>query len=157
MNPVELKSPSFFLSENRLDIACKFLYVKSYLGDEDESIFNLYRKIIFERTQGKEPLDQMIFGQTEKKSVDDYVESFNNLIISFKNKSYNHKYPIYWAANCLVTGSHRIACALYFKTDIPCIKVSKKSNLQWGRDWFEEHNFSDEDIKKLEKEIRLYE
>ena len=157
MNPVEFKSPLFFLNENRLDIACKFLYVKSYLETNDEYIFNLYRKIILLRTGGSEPFDNMIPNQKSKDSVNQYVSSFNELILNFKNYGYNDNYPVYWAANCLVTGSHRIACALYFNTNVPSIKVSKKSNQQWGRKWFEENNFDNKDIILLEKEVQQHE
>lgn len=157
MNAVEFKSPLFFLNKNRLDIACKFLYIQSYVENNNEYIFDLYKKMILKRTGGSEPFDRMIPSQAAKESVDHYTSSFNELITNFKNVGYNNDYPVYWAANCLVTGSHRIACALYFKTKVPAIKVSKKSNQQWDRKWFEQNNFTEQSIRMLEEELQRHE
>jgi hypothetical protein len=148
------KPASFFLNESRLDIICKYLYVKNHIEGTDKDIIRLYKEVILARTGGCEPPDPYIINQASKNNIEDYINSFNTLINSFKVKRFNNQYPVHWAVNGWITGSHRIACALYFETLVACTHVGKQKISEWGRPWFEQNNFLNEDIVLLENTLR---
>jgi len=148
------KSPKDFLGLHRLDLACKFLYIKNFIESNNDNTIQLYKDHIYYRTGGIEPRDRFLPDQNLKKSTDDYVASFNSLIINFKTYGYNNSFPIFYSKKGIINGAHRIACALYFNTQVPCIEVNKNGKGIWDRKWFEKYKFPESNIILLENTVR---
>ena len=149
------KSAKSFLGYHRLDLACKFLYIEDfYKKNYDKHIIELYKKHILCRTGGAEPKDRFIPRQDVKDSINDYIKSFNELIISMSKHGYDKKFPIRFSKHGITNGAHRIACAIYFNVPIACIEVNKNGKGTWDRKWFEKNNFSESDIVLLENTTR---
>ncbi len=147
--------PSYFLDKDRLDFMCKYLYVKSKNENTNHSYYKeIYKECINQQTGGVEPTDVYIKDQKPKNNLQDYVDSFDLLIESFKADGYNKDYPIY--SNSVKTipgGAHRIACSLYFNQKIPTI-ISSDTQPKFrllNRKWFEDHGFSNEVITEWEE------
>ena len=156
MNTVEV-DPSYFVDPARLDIICRYLYVKS----KEENINHLHYKEIYKeciqaQTQGVEPTDKYIKDQTPKNSIQDYIDSFDILIKSFKAEGYNKSYPIY--SNSVKTingGAHRIACSLYYNQKIPTV-IAKDTQPKFrllNREWFKTEGFSEQVILEWEETL----
>lgn len=145
--------PTYFLTFARLDLACKYLYVKNYVEDlENDHIVELYEQHILKRTQGKEKKDKFIPRQYKKETIADYTTSFNQLITSFQKQGFDPAYPINYSQNGFINGAHRIACSMYFKTPIPVVKIDYFKKIEdWDRSWFEKHKFINSSILLLEQ------
>ena len=146
--------PTYFLDADRLDFMCKYLYVKSK-SEGSNHYKSIYEEHIFKQTRGVEPTDMYIINQPRKNTVKDYVDSFDRLIENFKQHGYNQSYPIHCNSIKRINGgAHRIACALYYKQQIPIvIHDDTEPKHIWGRDWFESHEFPEEVIIELEETL----
>ncbi len=149
--------PLYFVDSDRLDFMCKYLYVKSKVENKNHEYYkDIYKKCIYRQTRGVEPTDRYIIDQTPKNSIQDYINSFNLLIESFKVEGYNKEYPIH--SNSVKTingGAHRIACSLYYNQKIPTI-VSSDTQPKFrllDRKWFETEGFSEEVITEWEQTL----
>jgi DNA gyrase/topoisomerase IV subunit B len=156
MDAVEV-DPSYFLDSARLDIMCRYLYVKSKNENTNHLYYKeIYKECIQAQTQGVEPTDKYIKDQTPKNTIQDYIDSFDILIDSFKTEGYNKEYPIY--SNSVKTingGAHRIACSLYYNQKIPTI-ISKDTQPKirlLNREWFKTEGFSEQVILEWEENL----
>ena len=79
MDAVEV-DPSYFLDSARLDIMCRYLYVKSKNENTNHLHYKeMYKECIQAQTQGVEPTDKYIKDQTPKNTIQDYIDSFDEL------------------------------------------------------------------------------
>ena len=132
MNIVEV-DPSYFVDSDRLDIICRYLYVKS----KNENTNHLHYKEIY-----KECI------QSQTQGID-----FDLLIESFKTKGYDKEYPIHSnSAKTINGGAHRIACSLYYNQKIPTViaKDTQPKIRLLNRKWFETEGFSEQVILEWE-------
>jgi len=146
--------PKYFLDADRLDFMCKYLYVKSKSeGSNHRHYKSIYEEHIFKQTRGLEPTDMHIINQPRKNTVKDYTDSFDRLINNFKTHGYNQDYPIHCnSIKRINSGAHRIACALYYKQQIPIVMHNDTETKHiWDRAWFESHSFPEEIIIELEE------
>lgn len=163
---VEIKDAKSFLTKDRLDLICKYQYIVEYMSWKDSAVNNfdimsrMYKKHILYRNADNlinynvlEPVDPFIPDQKEKSTLEDYTNSFNELIESFNNNSFDKKYPIVYSHNGLITGSHRIACCLYFDLPVFCFNIGKKRTNPWGELWFKNHFFSEKEITFLKNKL----
>lgn len=131
-------------SFNRLDIGVRYLAIEDYHGINNYG-FDLYRKMQSQRIS--------------KEYVEDAVEKFRELIASWERNGYDRESEIECDSNLhLIDGSHRIAMGLYYGVDkISCKVNSYTDDIEYGVEWFIEHEFSAEEIKLIiEKVEELY-
>ncbi|MFT4261026.1 MAG: hypothetical protein ACMXX9_01185, partial [Candidatus Woesearchaeota archaeon] len=91
-----------YFNENRLDIIIKYLYVKSYVENNN---YEYYKKLYLTSIK-------IINGGFEdnKKSIDDFLNKFNKLITSIQKKGFNKKYSIPIGKDGIIlNGAHRLA------------------------------------------------
>jgi len=167
---IKYRQPKVFINTNRLDIVIKYRYIEEYIRLQKGDIPNKYlqaladyKKCILARNNKRlaehvemEPVDPLIPNQPVKYNIDDYVESFNNLINSFAQKGFDNRYPVLHCGKQfnLIGGSHRVACAFYFDTRVPSLHKGKQKIRPWNKDWFLDAGFTISDINAL---IRDYE
>ncbi len=147
--------PLYFVDADRLDFMCKYLYVKSKAEYKNHDYYkDIYKRCIYRQTKGVEPTDKYIPNQKPKNTLQDYIDSFDLLIGSFKTEGYNKEYPIYSnAVKTITSGAHRIACSLYYNQKIHTV-ISKDTQPKFrllNRDWFESEGFSHEVITEWEE------
>lgn len=117
------------------DIIVKYMAIKDIERGINDDGVNLYTKM---------------FAARELDSIYS-VERFKDLIQSFKgNKGFALEKPIEVSSSgIIIDGSHRLACALYFRC--PFVSVLVKSENKKARnfslDFFKEHEFSEYEIK----------
>tara|TARA_B110000003_G_C16649310_1_gene533486 strand:+ start:1381 stop:2775 length:1395 start_codon:yes stop_codon:yes gene_type:complete len=124
-------------SFNRYDLIVRFMAIDSFLNAKKES-FDLYEKM------------------QEKRGGSAYKNPwkvFQSLISNFKNNGANPAYPILVNKDLhIVDGAHRLACALYFNVPFIAVKINKKLDFSpYGIDWFENNNFSYEEIEVIQQ------
>jgi hypothetical protein len=156
MKTVEV-APTYFLANDRLDIICKYLYVKSKHTNINYPRYKeLYKKCIYQQTDAVEPIDKYIPKQAPKNNIQDYIDSFDCLINNFETQGYNKEYPIYSDhVKTINGGAHRIACSLYYEQNIPtviCVAPQPKYR-SLDRKWFETEGFSEEVIAEWEETL----
>lgn len=141
------------INKNRIDLVVKYLYAKEFLESEynqyPKNIYkDLYIRHILMRTKGKEDAYIDDTGPN-KTSVDDYIKSFQELIISMRNTGYDNSKPVPIYNNLLRNGAHRAAAASLFNLDIPIKKAEK--GVFWNFDWFHDNGFNTEDKQRILK------
>lgn len=140
------------INHKRLDVIVKYLFAKEILEHNDyttDCYKDLYIRHILMRTMGIEPID--LKGNVSSKcKIDDYLESFNNLIQDIKNNGYDKDFPIPIANNGLLSnGAHRLAASLALGNDV-CIEPAE-IGFGWGFDWFCQNGFNTEDKQRILK------
>ena len=137
-----------YLLPERLDLVIKYMYVEAYVKQKNYNYcLDLYKRHIALRTGGFED---------KKKSINDYVNDFNNLIESMKIEGFNKNYPIPVSRNnkIILNGAHRLSCCLYFNLDM-YVEFSDKEGLTWDFDWLVKNNFEDDISNILNKYVCL--
>lgn len=137
---------------SRLDIIVRWCFMNS-IGTEQYMFFReLYRKMQFMRT-----------GHDNHTKGVPWVEQFLLLDRSFREKGYISDYPLIVNQDKhLINSSHRAALCMYHKLDDIPIMVCEdwqkhleksgsktKTYFNYGIDWFEENNFSHEEIQVI--------
>lgn len=123
---------------SRWDIVVRYLAVENYYEKNDFG-FDLYRKM------------------QEKRIKPEYVEAsvdkFKELIKSYEEKGYDKNSEIVLDSNLnLVDGSHRMALALYHgQKNISCKVYNEPFSIDYGMEWFLEHDFSINEIDLIKK------
>lgn len=104
------------LSLTRFDFIAKYLYIKYYEKDYQSNFYlDLYKKHI-------EVFNKCWEHPGTKTKIQDFIESFNKLIESFKKNGFNEEFPIEVGKNkVLNNGIHRLAISYYNNID-PLIK-----------------------------------
>lgn len=123
-------------SFNRLDIVVRYLAIEDYHGINNYG-FNLYRKMQFQRIS--------------EDYVEKAVETFRELIASWEMNGYNRESEIECDKDLhLIDGSHRIAMGLYYRLDKILCKVNPYvDDIEYGVEWFIEHDFDVEEIRLI--------
>jgi hypothetical protein len=109
------------ITEKRIDLIVKYYYIRCWEKNVNVDFAReLYEKHIEAFTDGT----FMEQGSTYKKSIENYLEVFNNLIDEFKERGFDSNISIIPIGknNELLDGSHRTACAAYFNQKIKVIK-----------------------------------
>lgn len=116
------------LSFYRYDIFIKYFYVKSYIENNNYELFkDIYLSSIKCFNNFLEP-------DGSKRSKNDFINNFNNLIDSIKNKGFTSIIPIS-KTGIPIDGAHRVAICLYFKIDINYV-VFDLLDGKYDRDFF---------------------
>ncbi len=118
----------------RLDIIVKILFIHSFIENKEVDFYKkLYLKHIWLRTW---------FNEDNKKSSEDFLKAFINLITSIKEKWFNKNYPIEinkeWK---IVWWAHRLSCCIYFWIK-PAFKILNKKYCKWDYEWFKKNKFT---------------
>jgi hypothetical protein len=147
-----LVSPFDLISENRLDLVCKYLLFKQIESKSiDENIIDIYNRHIMMRTGGTENTDRFIDNQRTKSTLTDYLEGAKSLFVSMKTKGFDFSFPIPCYEGGIENGAHRIACSIALGIkEIPVFHSIPKRYLKWDRSWFENNGFTDQEISLLE-------
>ncbi len=131
---------SFFLQQiqdgkfNRFDTVVRLLAIEEHFGENNYG-WSLYSKMQKLRNANN----------PNKVSQDTYRRRFEDLIVSMKAKGYNSKFPIYSNDdNQLMDGSHRLACALYFREKEIHVKRAEQTTVNYSWDWFQDRFTSEE-------------
>lgn len=114
IDPINLFLPG------RIDIAAKLAFIEAYeKGTNFHMAEELYKKHIEAFTNG----NFYEYGSKEKNSYEKFKESFIRTIESIKKDGFDGDLSIIpvGADNIAFNGSHRIACAIYFKKKIKVI------------------------------------
>ncbi len=123
---------------NRYDILVRYDAVQKYiLGDPNAFVMC-------------EKMDD-IRVPCSKEKKDARTSNFIQMISQFKQHGYIDTNPLLVGDNLnLLDGSHRVACALYFKTMVT-IRIPSTSWIPlYGRSWFVAHGFSIVELKHLD-------
>lgn len=153
MTEKQMKNEDCFrsiLSPHRLDIPVRYLFIKGcYYSDlyQDPAYYKiLYQKYFYERTSGLEP-------DKSKKSLNEYVSSFEDLIESFSERGYDgDPIPISRKNKIPLDGAHRLTCCHYFDV-YPKVKWVNKQGLKIDYNWFSNNNFSRGELNEI---VRTY-
>jgi hypothetical protein len=128
--------------ENRLDIIVKYLFIKSYIENNEYEYYKiLYIKHIKLWTWWIED---------DKKNINEFVKNFISLINSFKEKWFNKNFPIPINSNNeILNWAHRIACCYYFWIEPIFIENNEYLWIKWDFNWFKKNNFSEEELLNI--------
>lgn len=134
----------------RLDIFVKVLYIRAFVEWKDFKKYKqLYRKHI---------LLMNWWVEDKKKSVNDFENSFQNLIKDIKKNNFNSNFPIPLFKDWdILNGAHRLACCIYFWIT-PSTIISKKHwhKTKWDLNWFIKNGFSQKEIINILREYYNY-
>jgi hypothetical protein len=138
-----LIAPQKLLSEERLDIAVKWMFFRHLLKGDDPDSERIYRWHIYERTGGQEP-------RGWKETVEDYVMVCKSLLKDMLKVGFNSEFPLEYGQNGkLRDGAHRLACSLLLGLDIYRVIVPAHGNMTWGENWFVRHGVAPEDLERI--------
>lgn len=142
-----LKILSYIPLHKRLDIIVKLLYLESIESKRNTGFYkSLYLKHIELRTGFKED---------HKKSSEDFLNDFKNLLESIKEGGFQKKSFIILGNNwCPLSWAHRIACCMYLGIEPVSEIQNKEKGISWDIDWFIKNNFSREEITSILKKYR---
>lgn len=107
------------LVPGRFDLMAKLVYAESYLSQRGmEWATELYRKHIEAFSGGRES------GNKEKRSVDDYVRSFNRLIDDLKRDGFSSSVSVIPVGRDdeIMDGAHRVSAAAALGSKVPIIR-----------------------------------
>jgi hypothetical protein len=130
------------LNYNRWDIIIKYVYIKYFdlyckhypkLSESDLSnelntpelrwFRNLYMDHLRVLNGGYEV--SAPYQEIEKKTLEDFLNSFHSLYFSIKNKGFDNSHPIpVGYNNTIINGAHRIAISCLFNLKIPIQKIN---------------------------------
>jgi len=123
------------INQNRFDLMAKLLYIKNF-EKNIHSIFyeKLYKEHINTFNKNWE------YPGTKVK-IEDFIESFNNLITSIKKRGFDKNFPIEVGNlnNTLKNGAHRLMISYYFNLK-PDIKNYKLNCSTYNYDFFLNRN-----------------
>ena len=135
----------FFLQQvqqgrfNRFDTIVRLLAIEAHFNENDYG-WTLYEKMQTLRNQDNP-------NQPDAKT---FRSRFEAVIESIKQEGYNHKYPVYCNKNNqLMDGSHRLACAIYFKEKTIKVKIAEQTVVDYSWAWFEKH-FTPEELDYIQ-------
>ena len=129
---------------NRCDMIIRKIAVEKYIQNKNFN-FDLYMKMQRIRKRFK----------FIEYSIN-CRESFKNLIDNINENGYDINYPIHCCNNYnLINGSHRLSICYYKKMLFIPIKRVKYYNIMYSIKWFENKNFSDEELKLLNTKLLI--
>ncbi|MEK6266347.1 MAG: hypothetical protein N2B06_16505 [Clostridium sp.] len=122
------------ITVNRIDLVVKYYYIECREKNQDlDFAKELYKKHIEAFTDGTFSEQ----GNSNKNSLEKYIEVFDNLIDDFKVNGYSSDISIIPIGKNyeLLDGSHRTACAAYFNQKIKVIRFPNLS-VDYGFEFF---------------------
>lgn len=134
----------------RIDLVVKCYYIECREKNQNiDFAIELYKKHIEAFSDGT----FLEHGNQGKNSIDKYIEVFDNLINTIKQKGYDSDISIIPIGknNELLDGSHRVACAIYFNQNIRVIKFPKLS-VNYGFKFFKARLLDEEYLDFIAKE-----
>ena len=119
---------------SRYDLLVRYLALQDIEKGEQGEALDLYKQMQFKRVKR----------ETEQE--------FRRLADSVRENGFSWRYPIPITGNgILLDGSHRLACALYYNIPyVPVLFASGPREVRYGRQWFEEQEFSGETLSQLD-------
>lgn len=126
-----------FLTPLRFDIMAKYIYAK-YKEKAIDS--DWHTKLYLEHIKTWNNYNEKIqHGGVSKKSKEDFLSSYNELMASIKNNGFNNKKSRIWINKNgnLLNGSHRVASCILFNKEISCeVKPSESGQLDCSTFYF---------------------
>ena len=126
------------ISPTRFDLMAKYLYIK-FREKNTECNFHkeMYHKHLQTFNNCFELQDPSLPSQKPKKSIEDFITSFDALIDSMKANGFDNNYPITLGSNnVIVNGAHRLTTA-YFYNLKPAIEPLKEAgNMGYNYSFF---------------------
>lgn len=113
--------PEEIINEKRIDIIVKYYYIKAR---ESGHNLGLAREIYEKHIEAFSDGTFQEHGNKDKNSIEQYISTFNQLIDDFKENGFDEdkSYIPVGKDNEMLDGSHRAACALYYKQKIKVVK-----------------------------------
>ena len=142
--------------------------IKEILKDQFEANgeFNRYDTIVrllaIENEYGLNDYGWLMYAKMQNARVgkgrdisEQRIIQFRELIHSWEKNGYQKRsYICLGRDGKLIDGSHRLALAIYHKTnEIMCRVVPDIKEISYGRDWFVKNSFSQQEIDYVEKKI----
>lgn len=133
IQPIEL------LTHNRIDIIYKLLYViyKKLLPEFSSQIYKQHLSVI---TNG-------LFKESdqEKKGLDSYIKSFNQVLKSINNKGFDLDISSVPLSNghSIVNGAHRVAASIYLNKKVFCTNTSNPISI-YNYKYFRDRGLDDQ-------------
>lgn len=118
---VETISASQLLVAERIDLVVKLHYIDSYVRNLDMSYA---RKLYIDHISAFTDGTFIEHGNAKKTTKEAYISKFNDLIEDFKIRGFDKTKSIIPVGrnHAILDGSHRLACAYYFKSDVSIIR-----------------------------------
>jgi len=127
------------LPGRRFDLMAKYLYVKSVDKNLNTDYFKeLYTKHLITFNGCKE-LPDNTRGETTivKNNIDDFINSFNNLIENLKKNGYDERFPIPIGNNgIIINGAHRLVASYYYNVVPKIINLNEEGNVGYNYNFF---------------------
>ena len=113
MNTLKPNEYNKFITSNRFDLMAKYLYVKHFHIKKYTNFFiELYKSHI-------NTFNGCYEYPGTKNNINDFIQSFDNLILSIKNYNFNNDFPIpIGNNNVIINGAHRIVTSYFLKKNI---------------------------------------
>jgi hypothetical protein len=131
------------LHPSRFDLMAKYLYVKSIDKNLDTDFFReLYNKHLITFNGCKELPDNSI-GETAiaKNNIEDFVNSFNNLIENMKKNGFDERFPIPIGNNgIIINGAHRLVVSYYYNKVPNVVHLNENGNSGYNYSFFLNRN-----------------
>lgn len=126
------------LSACRFDLMAKYLYIKFKEKNINSDFFKeLYHKHLITFNNCFEFPDKSLPNQKEKKNIDDFINSFDELIDSIKTNGFNENYPITIGTNnIIVNGAHRLAISYFYNINPKLKLLNEPGNVDYNYKFF---------------------
>lgn len=123
-----------FITYNRFDLMAKLLYIKYAYYKKIPFYTDLYIAHI-------KTFNNFWEYPGTKTNKDEFIKSFNNLILNMETNGFDNKFPIIIGNNnVLINGSHRIMCSYYFNINPSIIKGNKPGCTIYDYKYFRNRN-----------------
>ena len=128
-----------YLHPCRFDLMAKYLYVKAKDKNLKTDFFKeLYHKHLLTFNGCREYPDKT---KNEvgiaKENINDFINSFDNLIEDMKKNGYNEKHPIPIGKNgVIVNGAHRLVVSYYYNIIPKTINMNEDGNMAYDNLFF---------------------
>lgn len=138
--------PINLVSQYRYDVFIKYYYVQAYIT---KSKFDFAKKVYLNHIKS---FNNFTEPDGRKNNPNDFIKNFNNLIDSAKKEGI-HKTIIPITKNGeIIDGAHRLSIALYLNLKIQ-FAIFDLLDVNYGKDFFINRGFNQEDAKIIDKEI----
>lgn len=146
-------SPRELLTPLRLDYMVKHRFFRHLISGDDPDAERVYRWHIQKRTNGNEPIN------SEKNTVDDYVEDCRYLLHSLRTNGFLPRFGLSYRPTLLLVkgGAHRVAASLALGIDVMAEAVSVEGGATWDYGWFARKGMERSDLDRLMDDWRKFE
>ena len=129
---------TYYLSSCRFDLMAKYLYIKSKENKLNTDFFkDLYHNHIITFNNCNELPDSENPNQKAKKNIEDFYESFDNLIDNIKKNGFDNKYPISIGTNkVIINGAHRLMISYFYNIEPQYKLLKEPGNIDYNCNFF---------------------